>query len=168
MASSGTGISSTVIYTKAKSGPAGGKQAKSLSVLLMALVGHEVCLELKGDEEVTGLLDHCDKAMNVVMLVAKRTAPLLRESNIGSSDSSSSSIMKTDQAEMKRQRDFYDSVCISGTAIRYVHISPRTNVLQVLGAQTKAAARSRASNAPRALENKKKRKRHEDIVLGEQ
>ena len=160
----------SVIYRKSSKPKASERQVKSLAPLLTALVGQEVCIELKGDEEVTGLLDHCDKAMNVVLLVDKNT-PAFSKSSTSSSSSSSGSISATtesDEAELKRQQDFYRSVCISGTAIRYVHISPRTNVLHVLGAEAKAAAKSRASNAPRALENKNKRRRLEDIVLGEQ
>lgn len=159
----------SVIYRKSSKPKASERQVKSLAHLLTALVGQEVCLELKGDEEVTGLLDHCDKAMNVVLLVDKNTPAFSKSSTSSSSSSGSiSATTESDEAELKRQQDFYRSVCISGTAIRYVHISPRTNVLHVLGAQAKAAAKSRASNAPRALENKNKRRRLEDIVLGEQ
>ena len=81
---------------------------RTLAVLLVSMVGHNVVLELKNDAEVSGVIDEADENMNLTLSKVKYV-------------SLSGTI-----------RDL-ESAFIIGTSIVYVHISPQIQVRQHLG-----------------------------------
>lgn len=83
------------------------KAWKTLGVLLLALEGYEVVLELKTDVTVLGVVDEADAGMSCTLTSAQLTHPDGRVETM-------------------------DQIYVSGRSVRYVHIPDSVNIVHVL------------------------------------
>ncbi len=91
----------------------------TLSVLLNAMVGIEVVVELKNDAEVKGIIDGVDNAMNLVL------------KPVGSATAISTDLLQDP-----------DDITIPGNSIRYVHLPKQLNARDMMTKQEKKVKRN--------------------------
>jgi small nuclear ribonucleoprotein (snRNP)-like protein len=110
---------------------------KSLSVVLASLLGQEVVVELKNDEEIKGILESVEHGMDLKLLNAtlnrhvNDSKPLFTSSRSGLlTEVSSSSQLNVD---LETQ-----SILIRGDQIRLVHLPARLNIASHLTTQMKS------------------------------
>ena len=121
---------------------------QTLSVLLNAMYGVEVVVELKNDEEFKGIIDGVDNAMNLVL------KPIAH--------ASSASVDLLQEAE---------DITIPGNSIRYVHLPKRLNARDIMNRHEKKGKRSTPStqiidrNDNKRFKGGDDRKKPEDVLL---
>jgi len=93
----------------------------TLSVLLNAMYGIEVVVELKNDEEIKGTIDGVDNAMNLVLKPA------------------ATAITAVTGAELQEEPD---DITIPGNSIRYVHLPKQLNARDIMNKQEKKTKRN--------------------------
>lgn len=91
----------------------------TLSVLLNAMVGIEVVVELKNDAEIKGVIDGVDNAMNLVL------------KPVGSVTAISTDLLQDP-----------DDITIPGNSIRYVHLPKQLNARDMMTKQEKKVKRN--------------------------
>ncbi len=94
---------------------------QTLSVLLNAMYGVEVVVELKNDEEIKGIIDGVDNAMNLVL-----------KSVVNAISSSANTNL------LKEPND----ITIPGNSIRYVHLPKQLNAHDIMNRQEKKVKRN--------------------------
>ena len=121
---------------------------QTLSVLLNAMYGVEVVVELKNDEEFKGIIDGVDNAMNLVL------KPIAH--------ASSASVDLLQEAE---------DITIPGNSIRYVHLPKQLNARDIMNRHEKKGKRSTLStqiidrNDNKRFKGGDDRKKPEDVLL---
>lgn len=89
---------------------------RCLGIVLESLKGQEVTVELRNNNEISGIVDECDCNMNLTLLNAVRKN--IRACNVVHEDSE-----RDDDEGHELQATF-----IKGTSIRYVHLPDKLNM----------------------------------------
>ena len=105
---------------------------KSLAIILMSLLGHQVVIELKNDIEVTGTIEVVESNMNMTLLQARQVFP------------------NGDVVEM-------DVAFVQGAMIRYVHIPREIPVIKHTAEYMKTVERVSKVSGPHKLGSNKKK-----------
>jgi len=105
---------------------------KSLAIILMSLLGHQVVIELKNDIEVTGTIELAESNMNMTLLQARQVFP-------------NGVVVEMDVA------------FVQGAMIRYVHIPREIPVVKHTAEYMKTVERvSKVAGPHKFTSNRKK------------
>ena len=111
---------------------------KSLAIILMSLLGHQVVIELKNDIEVTGIIEVAESNMNMTLVQARQVFP------------------NGDVVEM-------DVAFVQGAMVRYVHIPKEIPVIKHTDAYMKTVERVSKASGPHKIVTNRKRKSDSEV-----
>ena len=105
---------------------------KSLAIILMSLLGHQVVIELKNDIEVTGTIEVAESNMNMTLLQASQVFP------------------NGDVVEM-------DVAFVQGAMVRYIHIPKEIPVVKHTAEYMKTIDRVSKTSGPHKISGYRKK-----------